>query len=76
LYVAEVKSLTGADEAQQIRLGFGQVLDYTTQLAQRRIRAQPVVVLEKRPRSNRWDSLGEATGVVLDFAPTFAVVAT
>ena len=33
LYVAEVKSLNGTDETQQIRLGFGQVFDYRAQPA-------------------------------------------
>jgi hypothetical protein len=71
LFIAEVKSLTGADEAQQIRLGFGQVLDYTTQLRLGEHRVQPVVVLERRPRSGRWLDLARETGVILDYGPKF-----
>jgi hypothetical protein len=35
LYVAEVKSLTAANEERQLRLGLGQVLRYTHLLAGR-----------------------------------------
>jgi len=49
--MAEVKSLTGTDEAQQIRLGFGQVLDYRAQMARQGTTA--TAVLERRPRRDR-----------------------
>jgi hypothetical protein len=50
------------------------ILDYATQLALNGHRAQPVVVLERRSRSNRWHDLADAIGVVLDYAPGFSAV--
>jgi hypothetical protein len=74
VFVAEVKSLTGAREDQQIRLGIGQVLDYTYQLRSahpgRRIR--PVLVLEKRPTdARRWTALSRGIDIRLTWAPQF-----
>ena len=71
LYIAEVKSLTGTDEPQQVRLGFGQVLDYRAQLAKRGVASKAVVVLERRPQFDRWHDLANATGVVIDWGPSF-----
>ena len=72
-YVAEVKSLTGASEVQQIRLGLGQILDYTHQLEQRPTfgEVQPVLVLDKQPSDSRWESLFSSLGVVLTWGRTF-----
>ena len=77
LVIAEVKSLTGAHQAQQIRLGIGQVLDYAVTL-----RAgppdgvetiRPVLVLEKEPDDpERWEAVAAATGIALTWAPAFA----
>jgi len=74
VFVAEVKSLTGASEDQQIRLGIGQVLDYAHQLQLARTygRIRPVLVLEKQPTDPRWTSLAEASGILLTWAPGFA----
>ncbi|MFC4465549.1 hypothetical protein ACFPH6_13580 [Streptomyces xiangluensis] len=73
IFVAEVKSLTGTSQDQQIRLGIGQVLDYAHQLRStlsgRSI--QPVLVLEKKPADNRWGSLAKAVGIKLIWAPEF-----
>lgn len=73
VYIAEVKSLTGTSEDQQIRLGMGQILDYVHQLAKARTFGdiQPVLVLEKRPKDVRWESLFEARGVLLAWGPSF-----
>ncbi|MFG2452658.1 hypothetical protein ACGFSG_25055 [Streptomyces sp. NPDC048512] len=73
VFVAEVKSLTGAREDQQIRLGIGQVLDYTHQLrsAHRGRRIHPVLVLEKRPSDGRWVALARGVGIRLTWAPGF-----
>lgn len=46
LFVAEVKSLTGARQEQQIRLGIGQVLDYA-----HAVRTDPPVGSRRRSRS-------------------------
>lgn len=74
VFIAEVKSLTGASEDQQIRLGIGQVLDYAHQLQLARTcgRIRPVLVLEKQPTDPRWTSLAEASGILLAWAPDFA----
>ncbi|WP_328410780.1 hypothetical protein OG542_12830 [Streptomyces violaceus] len=74
VFIAEVKSLTGASEDQQIRLGIGQVLDYAHQLQLARTygRIRPVLVLEKQPTDPRWTSLAEASGILLTWAPGFA----
>jgi hypothetical protein len=73
LFIAEVKSLTGAREDQQIRLGIGQVLDYAHQLrtAHPRRRLHPVLVLEKRPVDPRWSSLAQSVGIRLTWGPEF-----
>lgn len=68
-YIAEVKSLTGTNPAQQIRLGLGRVLDYATQL--RHLRARPVLALESRPTDQRWQQLADATSVLLLWGPDF-----
>lgn len=73
VFIAEVKSLTGAIEDQQIRLGIGQILDYVHQLKSARTfgRIRPVLVLEKRPTDLRWSSLAEANSILLTWAPEF-----
>ncbi|WP_445284736.1 hypothetical protein [Streptomyces sp. DSM 118148] len=73
IFIAEVKSLTGTTQDQQIRLGIGQVLDYAHQLrltvSGRSIR--PVLVLEKVPADDRWISLAQEVGIQLTWAPAF-----
>ncbi|MER6270845.1 hypothetical protein [Streptomyces sp900105755] len=74
VFVAEVKSLTGAREEQQIRLGIGQVLDYAHQLRSRHPHAvlRPVLVLERPPSVVRWVALAGSVGLRLAWAPDFA----
>jgi hypothetical protein len=74
VFIAEVKSLTGASEDQQIRLGIGQILDYAhqLQLAGTDGRVRPVLVLERQPMDPRWISLAEASGIRFTWAPDFA----
>ncbi|XMA39418.1 hypothetical protein O1157_30220 [Streptomyces albogriseolus] len=74
IFVAEVKSLTGTSQDQQIRLGIGQVLDYAHQLRTRTgsgASIQPILVLEKKPADGRWSSLAQAVGIQLTWAPRF-----
>ena len=74
VYIAEVKSLTGTDQTQQIRLGLGQVLDYAQQIRQSRLAAfpvQPVLVLEHAPSHTRWAETASSAGVELICGPTF-----
>jgi hypothetical protein len=68
VYVAEVKSLRGAREDQQIRLGLGQLLDYVYRISRR---VTPVLVLERQPADARWGGLCTAHGVQLTWAPNF-----
>jgi hypothetical protein len=71
-YVGEVKSITAANQAQQIRFGFGQVLDYAFVLSSRRGRAvRPVLVLEREPSDGRWSELCGRHGVLLVWPDTF-----
>ncbi|MGW7568964.1 hypothetical protein ACWGJV_22135 [Streptomyces tendae] len=74
IFVAEVKSLTGTTQDQQIRLGIGQVLDYAHQIRKRTGNGpsiRPVLVLEKKPADGRWNDLAQAVGIQLTWAPTF-----
>jgi hypothetical protein len=66
LFVAEVKSITSANEEQQLRLGLGQVLRYREQLR----RAYPIasdvralLVPEREPSDTSWDRTCESCGV-------------
>lgn len=74
-YVGEVKSLTLANESQQIRLGIGQVLDYAHLLSSERGRVTPVLVLEREPVSDRWADLCEKHGILLVWPDTFETLA-
>ncbi|MFF3715548.1 BRCT domain-containing protein [Streptomyces prasinus] len=74
IFVAEVKSLTGTSQDQQIRLGVGQVLDYAHQLRARSGTGpsiRPVLVLERKPADDRWNTLTQAVGIQLTWAPGF-----
>lgn len=75
VFVAEVKSLGSATEAQQIRLGLGQVLDYAQQIRDDGLTlhsVKPVVVLERRPvSSDHWMSVATSAGVFLTWGPQF-----
>lgn len=75
LFIAEVKSLTGTVEAQQIRLGLGQVLDYSHSIrcdsAGKRLTVVPALVLQREPAEERWGSLALSLGVVLSWPPNF-----
>jgi hypothetical protein len=69
--VVEVKSLTGTNEAGQIRLALGQVLDYQNQLEAGGLVARPVIALEGQPADPRWRSLCERHGVTLVWPAIF-----
>ena len=64
LNVVEVKSITAANEARQLRLGLGQVLHYTMLLAGGRpVRA--ILAIERAPTDRRWVRLCQEHGVSL-----------
>ena len=65
-WVAEVKSLSSANEEKQLRLGLGQVLRYQDTL--RRHQALPVeavLMVEREPTDSSWLKLCERIGVLL-----------
>ena len=68
-WVAEVKSLSVENEAHQIRLGLGQVLDYVHQLAGFGLAIRAALVVEEEPAGGRWADLCAAHGVVLTWPP-------
>jgi hypothetical protein len=71
VYIAEVKSLRGAREEQQIRLGLGQLLDYIHCISGRAGSIVPVLVLERQPADDHWAGLCAAHSVQLTWAPDF-----
>ncbi|RAO07821.1 hypothetical protein [Micromonospora noduli] len=46
-FIAEVKSVVGVNEVEQLRLGLGQVLEYRHRLAARGIVATPVLIVSR-----------------------------
>lgn len=71
LYVAEVKSLTRANEHHQLRLGLGQLLYYCHLLNLRAEQVIPVLAPELQPRDPEWRQLCKALNVRLAFPPSF-----
>ena len=63
--VAEVKSLTSHNEARQLRLGLGQILDYADIVARSKAKARPVLTVEREPSDRRWVDLCRNHGVTL-----------
>ena len=72
LFVGEVKSLTAANQPQQMRLGLGQVLDYRDLLSSDGSNVTAVLILEHEPeQAARWTRLCAQVGVVLVWPATF-----
>lgn len=75
VFIAEVKSLTGGREEQQIRLGIGQVLDYCHTLRTMQLAGitdvRPVLVLEREPKDARWFGLTNSVSMILTYPPDF-----
>ncbi|MFN9808336.1 MAG: hypothetical protein ACK6CU_01740 [Deltaproteobacteria bacterium] len=65
IYVAEVKSITAANEEKQLRLGLGQVLRYRHQLRAGGRRVIAVLVPERRPDDMSWEQTCAGLGVIL-----------
>ena len=63
--VAEVKSLTDANEERQLRLGLGQVLRYQHVLRQSYPVVKAVLAVERQPSDMSWDDLCREAGVLL-----------
>jgi hypothetical protein len=75
-YVAEVKSITAANEEKQLRLGLGQVLRYRHQMASSGKRVVAVLVVEREPRDALWSELCRELGVALIWPDQFARIAS
>ena len=71
--VAEVKSITDANEVSQLRTGVGQLLDYAAELEHHGERVERILlVLEREPRSPaHWRRVCRRAGIVLTWAPQF-----
>lgn len=68
--IVEVKSLSGADEAQQLRLGLGQVLDYRARLRPQRA----VLAVEHEPSDpHHWTHISRDVGIELVWPPNLVV---
>lgn len=72
LCVAEIKSLTDANQEKQLRLALGQVLRYAHQLAAGGRRVVPVIVAEREPSDKTWAELCCRHGVRLAWPGAFA----
>jgi hypothetical protein len=59
-YVGEVKSLHELNELHQLRLGIGQVLEFAL-----RMKAKPLLILEREPARRFWLPLCEQVGILL-----------
>ena len=71
LVMVECKSTTESNEATQIRLGLGQILDYAHRAQPRTKRLALVLAIEERPASDHWQDLCEAHGVKLVWPGVF-----
>lgn len=65
LWVAEIKSLTAANEERQLRLGLGQLLRYRHMLAGEARAVRAMLYVERRPRDDAWLELCRSVDVVL-----------
>ncbi|MEH0929083.1 hypothetical protein [Micromonospora sp. CPCC 205558] len=63
-FIAEVKSVVGGNEVEQLRLGLGQVLEYRHLLARRGVDATPVLVVS-RCTAQAWFDICAENQVVL-----------
>ena len=70
-WIAEVKSLTHANEERQLRLGLGQVLSYAHLVDWDALTTRPVLVVERQPSSPYWPELCASHGVALSWPETF-----
>jgi hypothetical protein len=71
LFVAEVKSLTRANEVRQLRLGLGQVLHYRYLLATTGRAVRAVLAVEREPSDDAWKDLCTSLGVQLVWPSVF-----
>ena len=70
IWIAEVKSITNANEEKQLRLGLGQVLRYCHLLKPRGI-VHGVLAIERAPSDTTWIELCEAHNIQLVWPEIF-----
>jgi hypothetical protein len=70
-WIAEVKSLTLANEERQLRLGLGQVLSYAHLVDWGFETNHPVLAVEREPSSEYWPDLCDSHGVALSWPDVF-----
>jgi len=78
-YVVEVKSLRPSNEARQLRLGLGQVLDYRHASQGRGHEVRAILMVEREPAQPRWSELCSSLGVTLvwpGIVPSFLAALT
>jgi hypothetical protein len=75
VFVAEIKSVTGANEEGQMRLRLGQVLHYAHQLSKKLsgVKVVPVLVPEREPSDPEWRVLCTALGVIMTWPADFSI---
>jgi hypothetical protein len=71
VFVAEVKSLTAANEERQLRLGLGRVLRYRHVLSLNGDKVTGVLATEREPLDETWHGLCKALGIRLAWPPHF-----
>ncbi len=70
-WIAEVKSLTHANEERQLRLGLGQVLSYAHLVDWSAMTTRAVLAVERQPSSPYWPELCASHGVALSWPEVF-----
>lgn len=70
-WIAEVKSLTPANEERQLRLGLGQVLSYAHLVDWGFEDNHPVLAVEREPSLDYWPDLCQSHGVALSWPDVF-----
>jgi hypothetical protein len=69
--IAEVKSMSGANEEKQLRLALGQVLRYAHLLSARGRPVRSFIALEREPHDASWIDLASQCGITLMWPQIF-----
>ena len=70
IWIAEIKSVTNANEEKQLRLGLGQLLRYC-QILKTKGNIHGVLVIERAPSDSSWIDLCEAHNILLAWPEVF-----
>jgi hypothetical protein len=69
--IAEVKSMSGANEEKQLRLALGQVLRYSHLLSARERPVRSFIAVEREPQDASWIDLASQCGITLMWPQIF-----